>query len=72
MQMNEEFDVQVLMYEGEPVILGMTPAGHVFLAEQGEWLNLEDFLSCIPPGLRVGLKNPETNLFAQLPPRSLH
>lgn len=69
---NEDYDVQVLMFQGEPVILGITPKGHIFLAETQEWLDLPDFLASIPPGLRVGLLNPETNLFAQLPSRSLH
>jgi hypothetical protein len=69
---NDEYDVKVLMYDGEPVALGMTPKGHTFLADIQEWLNVEEFLAAIPPGLRVGALNPETNIFVLLPTSPLH
>lgn len=73
-----EFDVTVSMVMDEVAILAHTEVGRKFLdtAWEDGMFNVfegpEEFVRNVPPNIRVGLLNPETNLFAQLPPRSLH
>lgn len=72
-----DFDITVSMCNSDdyPVATACSLAGRAFLGGMSQvWIisTVEEFTSNIPPGLRVGLKNPETNLFAQLPARSLH
>jgi hypothetical protein len=72
-----DYDITVSMHNSDdyPEAIAHSEAGEKFLGRvRRAWIisTVEEFISHVPPGLRVGLLNPETNLFAQLPPRSLH
>jgi hypothetical protein len=70
-----EYDLTVTLVEHEIFVQSHTSAGVDFLLgpfRELRPISAEEFVASIPPGLRVGLLNPETNLFAQLPPTSLH
>jgi hypothetical protein len=72
-----DYDITVSMLNSDeyPVVTAHSEAGEKFLGRVRRAYitsTVEEFIAYIPPSLRVGLLNPETNLFAQLPPRSLH
>lgn len=73
-----EFDVTVSIIMDEVAIMAHTEAGQKFLNTAWEdnvfdaFAGPSEFVKNVPPNIRVGLLNPETNLFAQLPARSLH
>lgn len=51
----EEYDLEIMIFEGQPIILAGSPAGRVFLEDVGTlWYETpEEFMSFIPSHLRV-------------------
>lgn len=74
---NDEYDVIITLAPDEeyPMIEARSMEGCGFLggARQGFLVgSVDDFIGHVPPGLRVGLLNPETNIFVLLPTSPLH
>lgn len=69
--MKPDYDLTFEIGEEGPCAFVHTDAGEAFMKANLDKGPLE-MLSHIPPGLRVGLLSPETNIFAQPPCTVLH